>query len=53
MRGARLTRLTNTPAWLRCIADAGHQLLWDAPDVVENVLRPFVDRCATHTEVRT
>ncbi len=38
---------------LHRVANAGHQLLWDAPDVVENLLRPFVDRCAMHTEVRT
>jgi pimeloyl-ACP methyl ester carboxylesterase len=40
-------------ATLHRIANAGHQLLWDAPDVVEHLLRPFVDRCAMHTEVRT
>ncbi len=27
-------------------------LLWDAPDVVEDLLRPFVDRCAKHTQGR-
>ena len=40
-------------ATLHRIANAEHQLLWDAPDVVENLLRPFVDHCAMHTEART
>lgn len=38
---------------LHRIADAGHQLLWDAPDVGENLLRPFVERCAMDNEAHT
>jgi len=37
-------------ATLHRVANAGHQLLWDAPDVVEDLLRPFVGRCVKHTE---
>lgn len=37
-------------ATLHRVANAGHQLLWDAPGVVEDLLRPFVGRCAKHTE---
>ena len=33
-------------ATLHLIANAGHQVLWDAPNIVEDVLRPFVGRCA-------
>lgn len=33
-------------ATLHSVASAGHLLLWDAPDVVEELVRPFVDRCA-------
>lgn len=33
-------------ATLHRVPHAGHQLLWDAPDLIENQLRPFVDRCA-------
>ena len=31
---------------LHRVPDAGHQLLWDAPDLIESQLRPFVERCA-------
>jgi len=33
-------------ATLHRVANAGHQVLWDAPRVVEELLHPFVDRCA-------
>lgn len=33
-------------ATLYRVADAGHQVLRDAPDVVEDLLRPFVSGCA-------
>ncbi|MDT0264208.1 alpha/beta fold hydrolase [Jatrophihabitans lederbergiae] len=33
--------------------NAGHQVLWDAPDVVEDLLRPFVSRCTTDADSRT
>ena len=33
-------------ATLHRVTNAGHQVLWDAPNIVEDVLRPFVGRCA-------
>lgn len=32
------------------VANAGHQVLWDAPNIVEDLLRPFVGRCAKRAE---
>ncbi len=40
-------------ATLHRVANAGHQVLWDAPNIVEDLLRPFVGRCARHAESRT
>lgn len=38
---------------LHRLANAGHQVLWDAPNIVEDLLRPFVGHCANHAEGRT
>lgn len=38
--------ITDGLATLHRVANAGHQVLWDAPRVVEELLHPFVDRCA-------
>ena len=35
------------------VANAGHQVLWDAPHVVQDMLQPFVARCAEIAESRT
>lgn len=38
--------IPNGLATLHRIPNAGHQVLWDTPDVVDDLLRPFVERCA-------
>ena len=40
-------------ATLHRVANAGHQVLWDAPHIVEELLRPFVGRCASYAQGRT